>query len=252
MLSQPLETLIVEYASPTALRPNPWNPNRQNDHEFKLLCNSITDAGFTQPVMVVEVADSDEWRAELDRGYRIGELVIVDGEHRWRAAQHLGIDPIPYVRMPFGAAQARLSTLQMNRARGSEDLNLATEVLRDLQRLGVIDWVGDRLGMTDQEVGQLLENIAPIDALPGDRIVVVDESGAESYETPVGARSREYQDKVRAYKANEDANAARVELHSFRLVLTFADDEADIVRNGLGDNPASTVLGWCRARLGRS
>jgi ParB-like chromosome segregation protein Spo0J len=249
-LSQPLEALVVEWATPSALRPNPWNPNRQNEHEFKLLCMSIEDAGFTQPVMVVEVTETDEWMEERANGYAVGELVIVDGEHRWRAAHQLGIDPIPYVRMPFGATQARLSTLQMNRARGTEDLNLATEVLRDLEKLGVIEWAGDRLGMTDEELGQLLDNIAPVDVLPGDRTVTVDESGAEVYEVPPDARSREYQAKVQQYKDAEDKAHAGVELHHFRLVLTFADEEANIVRTALGDEPAAKVLHWCRTKDG--
>ena len=247
-LSQPLETLVVEWAAPGALRPNPWNPNRQNEHEFKLLQNSITDAGFTQPIMVVEVQDSEEWEEEISNGYSAGELVIVDGEHRWRAAQHLGLDTIPYVRMPFGATQARLSTLQMNRARGTEDMNLATEVLRDLQKLGVIDWASSRLGMSDAELSGLLDNIAPPDVLPGDRIVTIDESGAEVFETPDGARTREYQAQVEAYKKEEDRQAGVTELAHFRLVLTFANDEADLVRKALGEQPAATVLRWCREK----
>jgi ParB-like chromosome segregation protein Spo0J len=246
-----LESLTVEWCDPLDLRPNPWNPNRQNDHEFHMLCMSIEDAGFTQPIMVVEIRESDlvEWQDELASGYAVGERVIVDGEHRWRAAQHLGITPIPYVQMPYGAAQARLSTLQMNRARGSEDIQLAAEVLRDLEKLGVLDLAGARLDMSDAELGRMLEDIDAPDAMPQDRRVVVDESGAEVYVTPAEARAdREYQERVRAAKSREEREAWLAERQSFRLVLTFAGDEADLVREALRPDPASKVVEWCRAK----
>jgi ParB-like chromosome segregation protein Spo0J len=251
-LAQRLESLSVEYAAIGSFRANPWNPNRQNAHEFKMLKMSIEDAGFTQPIMVVEVLEqhADEWQPELAQGYRFGDLVIVDGEHRWRAAADLGMDTIPYVVMPYGAAQARLSTLQMNRARGSEDLNLAAEVLRDLERLGVLAWAGSRLDMSDDELGRMLSDIEPVDVLPGDQHAGVDEHG-EVHTTPLAARAdRDYQAAVAQAKTQEERAAAAAGAHTFRLVLTFDNDEADIVRNGLGADPPATVLGWCRAGSG--
>lgn len=248
MVSQQLESLVIEWADPAVFKPNPWNPNRQNDHEFHMLCMSMEDAGFTQPVMVVEVRSeqADEWDKELASGdYALGDIVIVDGEHRWRAAQALGIAPIPYVVMPYGAAQARLSTLQMNRARGSEDINLATEVLRDLEKLGVLEWAGSRLDMSDAELGRLLTDIPEPDALPGDRRTVTDESGAVVSVSPEAARSdREYQERVREAKTQEERAAVASELSTFRLVLSFAGDEADVVRQVLGADPTATVLRW--------
>src|SRR5262245_17951783 len=86
-----LEQLAIEYVRPADIKPNDYNPNRQNDHEFLLLKRSIQEDGFTQPVIVGK------------------DGVIVDGEHRWSAGQDLGLATIPIVRVPMEGAQARIA-----------------------------------------------------------------------------------------------------------------------------------------------
>ena len=75
-----LETLQIQYVSPADVKPNSYNPNRQSDRDFELLLKSMKEDGFTQPVIVQKST---------------GE--IVDGEHRWRASQALGMEKIPVV-----------------------------------------------------------------------------------------------------------------------------------------------------------
>jgi len=62
------------------LQPNEYNPNRQSDHDFELLCRSITEDGFTQPILA-----------------QSSTKIIIDGEHRWRAAKAIGMTTIPVV-----------------------------------------------------------------------------------------------------------------------------------------------------------
>jgi ParB-like chromosome segregation protein Spo0J len=246
-LNERLESLTIEWCDSDKLNPNPWNPNRQNEHEFNMLVKSIEDAGFTQPIMVVEITleHEVEWATEIGSGYEYGDLVIVDGEHRWRAAQALGMTTVPIVKMPYGAVQAKLSTLQMNRARGSEDIELATEVLRDLERLGVLEWAGDRLDMTDAELSRLLTDIPEPDVAPASD---GDQPDADSA-TPAALRhEREGEERLRLAKREEDRAAWKRESNTFRLILTFAGEEADVVKLALGDQPAVKVLEWCRAR----
>ena len=69
-----LEKLEVAYVPIGSIKPNKYNPNRQSAHDFELLCSSISEDGFTQPVVCQK-----ETRE------------IVDGEHRWRACAALGI-----------------------------------------------------------------------------------------------------------------------------------------------------------------
>ena len=108
-LNARLERLQIEYVPASAITANDYNPNRQGEHEFGLLKASILEDGFTDPIKVVE---------------RDGLLVIVDGEHRWRAVRSLfedgklPDDVLAIVRLPMGEAQAKIATLRHNRARG--------------------------------------------------------------------------------------------------------------------------------------
>jgi ParB-like chromosome segregation protein Spo0J len=262
-LGERLETLSLEWLTLDQLKANPWNPNRQSEHEFQMLCASITDAGFTQPIMVTEVdlQHGEEWAPEIKSGrFALGDLVIVDGEHRWRAAKQLGIDPVPVVRMPYGAMQARLSTLQMNRARGTEDVELATDVLRDLETLGVLDWAAQSLDLNDAELQTLLADTPPPEALAGEEFSeawhpggvrvddkVYDDGRAVSHHTPTAMRSdREYQERVLKARSEIERQQVRDSRRTFQLILRFAGDEADLVRATVGDEPAVWILERCK------
>ncbi len=67
-----LEELEVEYVSPSELKPNQYNPNRQTDDEFAMLLASMKEDGFTQPILCMQ------------------DGTIIEGEHRWKAAQAVG------------------------------------------------------------------------------------------------------------------------------------------------------------------
>lgn len=138
-----LETLAVEDVPIDSIFPNNYNPNRQTDREFQMLKNSIKEDGFSQPVVVLR-----------------GTRTIVDGEHRWRACNQLGFKTIPVVFVDMTAVQARISTFRHNRARGSEDTELSTKVLKDLRSLGALEKAVASLGISDNELNILL-NDAP-------------------------------------------------------------------------------------------
>ena len=265
-LSKRLETLVVEWADPDAFKPNPWNPNRQSEHEFTMLCKSMTDAGFTQPIMVTEVSvEHDvEWKKDIDSGrFAYGDLVIVDGEHRWRAAKALELKPIPYVKMPYGAMQARLSTLQMNRARGSEDVGLATDVLRDLETLGVLNWAAESLDLGDDELTKLLADEPVAETFAADEFSEswtpagvhttdgVRRDGREQLShTPAAlAEDEAYQKRIVSANTERDRYDAHFTKSTYQLVLRFSGDEADAVRALLGDRPAERILEWCREEV---
>ena len=208
------------------MQPNSYNPNRQNEHEFKLLCSSMQEDGFTQPIIVAS------------------DGTIVDGEHRWRAAQ------------------ARIATLRHNRARGSEDIELATEVLRDLERLGALDWAADSLDLSDAELQRLLEDIPAPEALakeqfseawvPGSVQGEADTDGRMVTSTPMGIdQSRLQERRLQDAKTAEEREAAIRDTKVFRLTLIFSGEEGETVRMGLGPQPAVTVLEFCKQKLGR-
>jgi ParB/RepB/Spo0J family partition protein len=238
-----LERLAIEYVPVASIRPNSYNPNKQTEHEFALLCRSIEEDGFTQPVIVAVDGET-----------------IVDGEHRWRAAQHLGHAEVPIVRVPMEAAQAKIATLRHNRARGNEDIEMATDVLRDLEKLGALDWAADSLDLSDAELQRLLADIPAPEALAGEEFTEAWSPGAPAATgevapgiyadaTKAGASAaRRHEDRLREAKTEQDRAAIQASREVFRLSLVFAGDEAKVVRAGLGDKPADRLLEWCRER----
>ena len=278
--NQALERLAITYVLVGSIHPNTYNPNRQTEHEFTMLVRSIAEDGFTQPVLV----------AQCDQEHEC-EGVIVDGEHRWRAVQALarlrayaksagrsldeltdiqwaegmryempdGTD-IAVVKMPMGEAQAKIATLRHNRARGSEDIELATDVLRDLEKLGALDWAADSLDLSDTELQRLLEDIPAPESLAGEEFTEAwqpstgTDEGARGQVTPTlyadstdaGAdAARRNHERLAAAKTDQDRQAVLASKDVFRLSLTFSGDEAAVVRAGLGDRPAVRILAWC-------
>jgi len=239
-----LEQLAVEYVEHGSVHPNDYNPNRQNEHEFRLLVSSMAEDGFTQPIIVAN------------------DGTIVDGEHRWRAAGELGMAQIPVVRVPMDAAQARIATLRHNRARGSEDIELATAVLRDLERLGALEWAQDSLDLSDAELQRLMDDIPAPEALAKEQFseawvpgsAPTGETNTESRivnSTPGGVdQARRAERALQDAKTAEEREAAIRDSRVFRLNLVFAGQEGEIVRAALGPTPAVTLLEWCRERTG--
>ena len=246
--AQALERLAIEYVPIDGVHANDYNPNRQSADEHELLMRSIREDGFTQPIVVAE------------------DYTIVDGEHRWRAAATLGMTEIPVVVVPMAAAQARIATLRHNRARGSEDLALTAEVLRDLQRLGALDWAQDSLMLDDVEIQRLLDDVPAPDALAGDDYSEawvparaadgeVNVDGQINRNTTASATlgavqaQRDAEQRMAAAKTEEERQAIRRDQEVYRLVVTFTGDEGAIVKRALGAEPAAALLALCRAAV---
>ena len=235
-----LEKLNVQYVSVDSLKPNDYNPNRQSDHDFELLLRSMEEDGFTQPVVVNQ------------------DSIIVDGEHRWRAANTLGIKEIPVVKVPMTVEQMRISTIRNNRARGSHDVQLEAEVLRDLQKLGAIDWAKDSLMLDDLELNRLINDVSAPDDLAGEEYSeswtptelkpedTSTDSMAQSGTVKALEAMREREKRIEQAKTEEDKAKVRQESTYYRLNLIFANEEANIVKSILGDKPAIKILELCQ------
>jgi ParB-like chromosome segregation protein Spo0J len=232
--AQALGELRIEYVPPDTIRPNEYNPNRQSDFEFELLRRSIRSDGFTQPVLITE------------------DRVIVDGEHRWRAAQAEGYDVIPIVVVPFGDAQARISTLRHNRARGTEDAQLSAQVLRDLVSLGALEELGTELMLTPVEL-ERLSTITPPEELEELRVISPDvEPGRRASRSMTPGQveqARQAEQASREDTRERELEVSRRESNTFRLSLTYTQEEATVVRRVLGKAPAQVVVRLCREAL---
>lgn len=103
---------------PALLRDPPRNPNQMDEEMYRLLVEAIQTVGFLQPVLAEEDADT-------------GELIIVDGCHRVRAAKEIGLTAVPVLVGDFSEEPdlARAVQIGMNRLRGQLDLaSVAKEV----------------------------------------------------------------------------------------------------------------------------
>lgn len=86
------------------LRPNAWNPNRMDDKQYRAVYHSLRAHGFVVPLVARAAAQLSEEELEgiLERlgeraeflfvekpDLQAAPLEIVDGEHRWVAAQEI-------------------------------------------------------------------------------------------------------------------------------------------------------------------
>jgi ParB/RepB/Spo0J family partition protein len=257
-----LERLLVEYVPITSVQANKYNPNRQSEHDFNLLKRSMDEDGFTQPVVAIRINPEHRKDAKF-ADYQDGDVVIVDGEHRWRAAAELGLTEIPVVIVPMSPEQMRIATLRHNRARGSENYELSAAVLRDLQELGAIEWATESLQISDVELDQLLSEIPAPEALADDDFSTAWIPGTEKRDaldyrpdstnaiTPEAVAAVRKAEAAAAEALTEEERAAlRKDADLYRIVLTFTGAEGQIVRRVLGDAPAVNLVALCRAQLG--
>ena len=210
---EPTEAVYVPVAD---LKPNRWNPNRQSEHEFELLCRSMEEAGFTTPILA-----------------QTGTNVIIDGEHRWRAASAIGLVEIPVVFRELNEVQMRIATLAHNRARGTEDLTLSADVIRQLDQSGSLGWAQDALLMDDTEAELMLAmaemQLAPPPANP------------QEY-NDLEERRRQEVAEEKELAAQDSANRA----DRFILRLVYTPEEAAIVQAVIGDKYGEGILQLCK------
>lgn len=127
---------------------NLYNPNHVAPPEMKLLYDSIKEDGFTQPCVCYKMED--------------GTYEIVDGFHRYTIMKKYkdiyeredGKLPVVVINKPLSERMA--STIRHNRARGSHDVDLMSNIVRDLKEMGKTDkWIMKHLGMDADEVIRL-------------------------------------------------------------------------------------------------
>jgi len=118
----------------------------ENIDSFSLLVKSIEEDGFTLPVIVNSGVSSPHLKD-----------MIIDGEHRWRAAQVLGMQAVPVVYKDEDEAQMRTSTLRHNKARGHHDALLEAKVLNDLVGEIGVDELSSGLNLDPVELEVMVE-----------------------------------------------------------------------------------------------
>lgn len=142
------------------VKPNGYNPNRQPAHVFASLKHGLKTDGWLAN-MALLVWGSDEHGAE--------KMMIIDGEHRWRAAPEVGIREAPMVILRgVSEAKAKALTVAMNNRRGEFEKVGLEALIRSIG--GGVD-AGDLaldLAMPADDVSAILAtvNAPPLPDLP--------------------------------------------------------------------------------------
>ena len=139
IISVPIEKIV----------PNSYNPNAVAPPELKLLYDSIKEDGYTMPIVCYYDKENDNY-------------IIVDGFHRYRIMlEHKdiyeregGLLPVSVINKPLDHRMA--STIRHNRARGTHDVDLMSNIVKELHDLGRSDaWISKHLGMDKDEILRL-------------------------------------------------------------------------------------------------
>ncbi len=148
----------MEYKSPVynviavpieKIKPNTYNPNSVAPPEMRLLYESIREDGYTMPIVCYYASSADEY-------------IIVDGFHRYRIMldypdireREKGLLPVSVIDKPIDHRMA--STIRHNRARGSHNVDLMSNIVKELHEIGRSDaWISKHLGMDKDEILRL-------------------------------------------------------------------------------------------------
>ncbi|MCM1127836.1 MAG: ParB/RepB/Spo0J family partition protein [Lachnospiraceae bacterium] len=131
------------------IEPNTYNPNSVAPPELSLLYDSIKEDGYTMPIVCYYDQNRDVY-------------IIVDGFHRYRImkehpdiyAREGGVLPVSVIHKPLDYRMA--STIRHNRARGTHDVDLMSNIVSELHELGRSDaWISKHLGMDKDEILRL-------------------------------------------------------------------------------------------------
>lgn len=131
------------------IKPNNYNPNAVAPPEMRLLYDSIKVDGYTMPIVCYYEKEEDSY-------------IIVDGFHRYRIMleypdiykRENGLLPVSVIDKPIDQRMA--STIRHNRARGSHNVDLMGNIIKELHELGRSDaWISRHLGMDRDEILRL-------------------------------------------------------------------------------------------------
>lgn len=143
---------FVRWIKNTGITANDYNPNKVAPPEMKLLEISISNDGYTQPI----VSWNDGKKIE-----------VIDGFHRHRVGKESpvvnervkGYLPIVEIRKSQTGKNDRIaSTIRHNRARGKHQIDAMSEIVLELKNR---NWLNSRisreLGMDEEEVLRLCQ-----------------------------------------------------------------------------------------------
>lgn len=149
---------MEEYTSPVynlipvpieKIQANAYNPNVVAPPELQLLELSIWEDGYTMPCVCYYLPDIDMYE-------------LVDGFHRYTVMKtskriyerEKGQMPVVVIHKDLSGRMA--STIRHNRARGTHNIELMTNIIAELKKSGMTDdWIMKNIGMEKDELLRL-------------------------------------------------------------------------------------------------
>ncbi len=131
------------------IQANEYNPNVVAPPEMRLLELSIWEDGFTMPCVC--------YYNEAEDNY-----VLVDGFHRYQVLKSSSRiyqrenGMLPVVVIEKDLSNRMVSTIRHNRARGTHNIELMSNIVAELDRAGMSDeWIMKNIGMDKDELLRL-------------------------------------------------------------------------------------------------
>jgi hypothetical protein len=112
---------------------------------FEAITSIVREEGMNQPIIVREDPDN------------AGKFLIIDGEHRWRSAQVVGMERVAVVVVPWDETKAKLRTLSFNAMRGQNVPIKLARLIVDLQQSYTDDQISAMTGIRKDEQDAVLK-----------------------------------------------------------------------------------------------
>ncbi len=181
----------VQWVKADSVTANDYNPNSVAPPEMKLLEHSITEDGYTQPIV--------SWSRE-------GSYEVVDGFHRHRvgkesevvSARVHGYLPLVVINDERQDKGDRIaSTIRHNRARGKHKVEAMSDIVIELKRRNWSDEkIGRELGMDPDEVLRLCQ-------ITGLAELFQDQEFSQAWEVNKDAPAEAFSDVIEGYEADD-------------------------------------------------
>lgn len=131
------------------IRANAYNPNIVAPPELELLELSIWEDGYTMPCVCYYIENEDIY--EIVDGYH--RYLVLKNSKRIYEREH-GMLPVAVITKDISNRMA--STIRHNRARGTHNIELMTNIVADLKKAGMTDaWIMRNIGMDRDELLRL-------------------------------------------------------------------------------------------------
>lgn len=141
---------FVKWQKSEKIEGNEYNPNSVAPPEMKLLIKSIQEDGYTMPIVTYNENE---------------DVKIIDGFHRRKSERTdaqihkstMGYIPTTSIRETQQDLSNRMaSTIRHNRARGTHDIDLMVNIVKELSDAGMSDmWIMKHIGMDSDEILRL-------------------------------------------------------------------------------------------------